>query len=131
MSIIQIHQTAGEQSFQTVAPGVEIAFLRRHPGTGSSFLVRMAKGATAPLHDHPGGEETYLVSGKLRIEKRTDATGAPVPDAHLDAGDFLFAPPGEMHEGYAEEAALFFVMAPGGLARAERLAGQPRPGRTV
>ena len=90
--------------FRSVAPGVELCMLRQHPDRGATFLIRMAAGAHAPLHDHPGGEETYLISGKLRIGTRD-----------LVAGDYHYAPPGEIHDGYAEEAAVFFVVAPGGL----------------
>src|SRR3954470_2627719 len=91
-------------AFTTVAPGVEMAVLRRHPDRGATLMFRMAAGAHAPHHDHPGGEETYLVSGKLRIA-----------GTQLTAGDYYYAPPGEVHDGFAEEAAVFFVVAPGGI----------------
>jgi len=113
------YRTHQDQAFDTVAPGVEICVLRRHAGApgaprgpavlaGSTIVFRMAKGARAPLHDHPGGEETYLVSGRLRVGERT-----------LSAGDYLWTAPGEVHDGFAEEASVFFVVLPDGL----RLAG--------
>jgi quercetin dioxygenase-like cupin family protein len=70
----------------------------------STVLVRMAKGADAQLHNHPGGEETYMVSGKLRVG-----------DHLLGAGDYLWTPPGVAHDGHAEEDAVFFVVLPAGL----------------
>lgn len=91
-------------AFRAVAPGVELAVLRRHDRGGATLLFRMARGAHAPLHDHPGGEETYLVSGKLRIANHL-----------LLPGDYNYAPPGEVHDGYAEEDSVFFVVAPGGI----------------
>ncbi len=103
--------------FQPIAPGVELGVLRRHADRGMTFLIRMAPGAHAPLHDQPGGEETYMLAGRLRIAHRTDATGAALADATVAAGEYFFAPPGETHDGYAEEAALFFVVAPGGVTR--------------
>jgi len=108
-------QSSEAPAFHTVAPGVELCFLRRHTDRGTTFLVRMAAGAHAQLHDHPGGEETYLISGKLRIGERD-----------LVPGDYYYAPPGEIHDGYAAEAALFFVVAPGGLVPV----GEPRPVQT-
>jgi len=93
-----------DYSFDTVAPGVQFCFLRRHGGgKGLTVLVRMEKGAHAQLHDHPGGEETYLVSGKLRIGSRV-----------LLPGDYLWTAAGERHDGFAEEESLFFVVLPGG-----------------
>ncbi len=68
------------------------------------MFVRMAAGAYAPLHGHAGGEETYLISGKLRVGEDC-----------LVAGDYLWTPPGVTHDGHAEEETLFFVVLPGGL----------------
>ncbi|WP_438025413.1 cupin domain-containing protein [Sorangium sp. So ce233] len=94
-----------DQPFETVAPGVQFSFLRRHGGgPGLTVLVRMEKGARARPHNHPGGEETYLVSGKLRVGERV-----------LSPGDYLWTAPGESHDGYAEEESVFFVVLPGGL----------------
>src|SRR4051812_11218997 len=90
--------------FRTVAPGVELAVIRRHDAGGLTFMMRMAAGAHAPEHDHPGGEETYILTGRLRIGQR-----------ELVPGDYYYAPPGELHDGYAHEATTFFVVAPGGV----------------
>jgi quercetin dioxygenase-like cupin family protein len=106
------HRLHQEQSFRTVAPGVEICVLRQHAGAqpgpaiaaGSTVMFRMAKGAHAPHHDHPGGEETYLISGRLRVGERT-----------LLPGDYLWTAPGEAHDGFAEEPSVFFVVLPDGL----------------
>jgi quercetin dioxygenase-like cupin family protein len=107
------HRSHTEQSFETLSPGVELCVLRAHRGApeatgspvaaGSTVLFRMAKGAHAPRHDHPGGEETYLVSGKLRVGERV-----------LLPGDYLWTAPGESHDGVAEEESVFFVVLPGG-----------------
>ncbi len=93
-----------ERTFRTVGPGVETCILRKHDGKGITYLVRMQKGASSPAHGHPDGEETYIVSGTVRIGGR-----------RLVAGDYLYTPPGESHDGHAEETALFFVIAPGGI----------------
>jgi quercetin dioxygenase-like cupin family protein len=105
-------------AFRTVSPGVELCALRRHADRGLTFMIRMAPGAYAPLHDHPGGEETYLIAGALRIGDRL-----------LVPGDYYYAPPGEIHEGYAaEHGAVFFVVAPGGLVPiARETAAAPAP----
>jgi quercetin dioxygenase-like cupin family protein len=106
-----------EQPFTPIAEGVEMRVLRRHE-RGMTFLIRMRPGAVAPLHEHPGGEETFVLEGRLRIQKRVTAERAPEPDIVLSKGEYAFVPPGEVHAGLAEEGALFLVVAPGGIARA-------------
>lgn len=102
MTIFQPNQS---NAWKTVAPGVEFSVLRTHdqPG-GQTLLVRMAAGAHAPLHNHPGGEETYLVSGKLRVGEH-----------ELTPGDYLWTPPNVAHDGHADGETVFFVVLPGGL----------------
>ncbi len=92
--------------------------MRVHPDGGLTFLVRMRKGARAERHGHPGGEETCILSGRLRIDRRVVDDQQPQPDVVLAAGDHAFVLPGEVHEGIAEEATTFFVVAPGGIAAA-------------
>jgi len=106
MTTFQSHR---DNTWRTVAPGVEFCVLRAHGGDGMTLLVRMAAGADARLHDHRGGEETYIVSGKLRIGER-----------HLVAGDYLWTQPGESHDGHAEVETVFFVVLPDGLQVVER-----------
>lgn len=103
--------------FHERSPGVELGVLRTHDNGGLTFLIRMKRGARAQRHGHPGGEETYMLSGRVRIDRRVDAQGQPVPDTTLQTGDYLFAPPGEVHEGYAEEDTTFLVVTPGGLSK--------------
>jgi quercetin dioxygenase-like cupin family protein len=111
------HAQESGRVFAPIAEGVELSLLRKHDGAGATFLIRMARGARAPRHDHAGGEETYVLRGRLRICGRVDAAQNPAPDLVLAAGEYGFAPPGETHEGVAEEEALFLVVAPGGVAR--------------
>src|SRR4051794_22017816 len=101
--------------YQTIADGVEIRFARRHPDGGMSFYIRMKKGAHAPRHAHPGGEETCVLGGTLRIEARVDKEGAALPALVVAAGEYAWAPAGETHEGEAVEDTVFFVVAPGGV----------------
>jgi quercetin dioxygenase-like cupin family protein len=107
--------TTSPNDYEQLTEGVQIRFLRRAPDGGMTFFIRMKKGAHAPRHAHPGGEETCVLSGTLRIEQRIDHTGATHPDLVVSAGDYAFAPAGETHEGVALEDTVFFVVAPAGV----------------
>jgi quercetin dioxygenase-like cupin family protein len=104
--------------FVPISPGVEMRTLRVHPDGGRTFMIRMDPGARAPFHDQPGGEETFLLSGDLRIVDRLDAAGLALPDATLGEGEYFYASSGERHAGISDKGALFFVVAAGGVVPA-------------
>lgn len=108
-------------AFVSRSPGVEIALLRRLADGSLTFIVRMQNKARAERHGHPGGEETYLLSGELRIDRRVGPDNQPLPDVVLSAGDYVYVLPGEVHEGVAEEeGTTFLVIAPGGIDRGSK-----------
>lgn len=47
----------------------------------TTILLQFEPNATYPYHNHPGGEEIYVLSGEVIIE-----------DAILKAGDYLYTP---------------------------------------
>lgn len=55
---------------------------RRSP----TILLKFEAGARYPLHDHPGGEEVFILEGDLHLGKD-----------HLFAGDYLFTAPNNLH----------------------------------
>lgn len=81
--------------------GVELAPLRVVGGAAGTALLRFAAGARSPAHRHPGGEDLYVVSGRLRVG-----------DVVLGAGDFLHTAPGGVHDAEAEAATLVLVTVP-------------------
>lgn len=68
--------------------GIFVKTLRVDPvsGRAPSFLLRFEPGASYPSHNHPAGEELFVLSGTCVIEGTT-----------LDAGDYLYTPPGSKH----------------------------------
>ncbi|MBV1860246.1 MAG: cupin domain-containing protein [Nannocystaceae bacterium] len=105
-----IHRPHASLRWSAQGPGLDVSVLRAEPQGTTTMFIRMAAGSHAPLHDHAGGEETYVISGRLRV-------GTHV----LTAGDYLWTPPGVAHDGEAEEDTLFFVVLPRGF----QLASQP------
>lgn len=83
-------------------PGVAIKVLRRDTVTGAStFLLRFDAGARFPLHDHPGGEEVFVMQGDLRV-------GGDL----LKTGDYLYTAPHDAHAVSSERGCVLFVSTP-------------------
>jgi quercetin dioxygenase-like cupin family protein len=68
--------------------GISVKPLRTESATGraQSFMLRFDPGAKYPYHSHPAGEELFVVSGSCVIEGEM-----------LEAGDYLYTPPGSKH----------------------------------
>jgi len=100
-----VHKRAeGRRWTATAYPGVEVCGLRKNDRDGGAVLVRIAQGARFPLHDHPGGEEVYVVSGR-----------AIIGDVGVAAGDYLWTPPSGTHDLRAEEDTVLFVTSANGI----------------
>jgi quercetin dioxygenase-like cupin family protein len=87
-------------NWRPVRAGVTLTPLKMERGAGS-FLMRYEPGSRSPTHTHPGGEEIYVVSGKGRLD-----------DLAIEAGDFIFTPPGEGHTLHAETEVIIHVVLP-------------------
>lgn len=49
-------------------PGISVKLLRSDKATGeSTALVRFAPNTRFPAHDHPAGEEVFVVEGEVTI----------------------------------------------------------------
>ena len=51
-----------------------------------TMLLKFEAGARYPLHNHPAGEEIFVLEGDIHLGKD-----------HLLAGDYLFTAPNNMH----------------------------------
>ena len=98
--MMQLTPTA-EVPIVPVREGVTITPLRMEKGAGT-FLMHYAPGSRCPAHTHPDGEEIYVISGKGRLD-----------DLPIQAGDFIWTPPGEAHVLYAETEVVIHVTLPG------------------
>lgn len=84
-------------------PGVFVKSLRYDEATRRSktILLKFERGASYPYHNHPGGEEIYVLEGKVTIE-----------GALLGTGDYLYTPPGFRHGVWSEEGCVLLLVIP-------------------
>ena len=82
--------------------GVSVKPLRRDAETGgSTAMVRLEPGARFPAHNHPAGEEVFVLEGDVRIGPH-----------RLKAGDYLYTPPNGKHAASSEGGCVFLVTLP-------------------
>lgn len=82
-------------------PGREVLTLYDEPGHPEKMrLVRFAPGTRAAEHDHPGGEEIFVVSGSI-----ADADGT------YPEGTWARFPDGSRHQPWSEEGCTLYVKA--------------------
>ncbi len=75
-----------EGAWQPLHPGVTMKFLHDH-GEAQSFLLRLAPGASIPMHSHDGDELCVVLEGTVRLN-----------DVEGRAGTFHLALPGSGHQ---------------------------------
>ncbi len=78
--------------------GVSVCVLHHNNVEGRAAFLRFEAGARFPSHDHPGGGEAYVIRGCVTVGGRV-----------LEAGDFLWTPPGGVHDLTARVPSLIFV----------------------
>ena len=83
--------------------GVFVKVLRFDKATrrAPTILLKFDAGATYPAHDHPGGEEIFVIKGDLKLGKD-----------HLYAGDYLYTPPNGKHAVRSENGCVVLVSVP-------------------
>ena len=104
MDLIRVNSSDRKWASLPYGKGVTLSPLLPNERGGGSALLRFEPRSKFPAHDHPGGEEVYVVEGSLRIG-----------DQALQAGDYLWTPPGGIHDAESEEGCVLFLSAPGGI----------------
>lgn len=66
-----------------------------------SFLLKFEAGASYPNHNHPAGEEIFVLEGEIRFG----------PD-HLHTGDYLYTAPGNTHSAFSRTGCIMLFMVP-------------------
>lgn len=85
------------------AAGVFVKVLRFDQATrrAPTILLKFEAGASYPAHNHPGGEELFVLEGDLRVGKD-----------HLRAGDYLYTAPNGKHAVRSETGCVVLVSVP-------------------
>jgi quercetin dioxygenase-like cupin family protein len=93
---------SAEAEWVAVAPGVSSRRLRLDKETGAAtVLLKFEPGTSFPAHNHPGGEEVYVLEGEIKIGGQT-----------LRAGDYLYTPPDGKHAASTKEGCVFLLAVP-------------------
>lgn len=66
-----------------------------------TFLLKFEPGASYPNHNHPQGEEVFVLEGEVRF-------GA----VELRAGDYLYTPPGMAHAVHSRAGCVMLLVVP-------------------
>lgn len=86
-----------------ITKGIFVKSLRFDKATNRppTFLAKFEPGASYPNHNHPGGEEIYVLEGEVRF-------GAD----HLCAGDYLYTAPGNTHSAFSKTGCVMLFVVP-------------------
>jgi len=83
--------------------GIFVKILRRdeQANRAPTILLKFDPGAKYPFHNHPAGEEIFVMQGSVKIE-----------GADLYAGDYLYTPPGFKHAVSTETGCVLLLTIP-------------------
>jgi quercetin dioxygenase-like cupin family protein len=83
--------------------GVDVKVLRfdKSAGRAPTILLRFQAGATYPPHNHPGGEEIFVLEGDVRLG-----------GDQLHAGDYLYTAPHNKHAVKSDGGCVLLVVVP-------------------
>jgi len=83
--------------------GIYVKVLRYDEATKRppTFMLKFDAGASYPNHNHPGGEEVFVLEGEVRF--------GPTP---LNAGDYLYTPPGARHSVFSRNGCTMLFVVP-------------------
>ena len=66
-----------------------------------TFLLKFEAGASYPAHNHPAGEEIFVIEGDIHLGKD-----------HLHAGDYLYTVPNGKHAVRSESGCVVLIKTP-------------------
>lgn len=84
-------------------PGIWVKSLlfNEEQGRSTTIQLKFDPGASYPYHNHPAGEEIFVLQGEAIIENQL-----------LSEGDYLYTPAGFKHSVYSKTGCLLFFVVP-------------------
>jgi quercetin dioxygenase-like cupin family protein len=71
-------------------------------GRAPSIMLKFEPGASYPYHNHPSGEELFVLDGSCFIN-----------ETKLEKGDYLYTPPNAKHSVRSETGCIILFIVPG------------------
>ena len=95
-----VHVRGSTLEWKRAAPGVGRIALRDDAPTGAqTLLFKFEPRASYPEHDHPTGEDIYVIEGDMQIG-----------DFSLTKGDYFRTPPGGRNSNRSEHGCVVLVV---------------------
>jgi quercetin dioxygenase-like cupin family protein len=100
---VSSHQIEWKPLVEPGISGIFVKVLRFDEETqrAPTILLKFEAGATYPAHNHPGGEEIFVLEGDIQIGKD-----------HLFEGDYLFTAPNNIHAARSVNGCIVLVKVP-------------------
>ncbi|MBS1791683.1 MAG: cupin domain-containing protein [Acidobacteria bacterium] len=101
--LVRSHEIAWLPLPETGVSGIFVKVLRFDQAThrAPTILLKFEAGATYPAHNHPGGEEIFVLEGDIKLGKD-----------YLHAGDYLYTSPNGKHAVWSENGCIVLVNVP-------------------
>jgi quercetin dioxygenase-like cupin family protein len=101
--LVRSNEVAWQPLAEPGIVGVSVKVLRFDPvqGRAPTILLKFDRGARYPAHNHPGGEEIFVLEGDIRVGKDL-----------LHAGDYLHTVPNNVHAVHSENGCVVLVNVP-------------------
>src|SRR5216684_3842359 len=101
--LVRTDEIEWQQLHEPGVTGVFVKVLRYDEATrrAPTILLKFDAGATYPAHNHPGGEEVFVLEGDLKLGKD-----------HLYAGDYLYTSPNGKHAVRSAKGCVVLVSVP-------------------
>jgi quercetin dioxygenase-like cupin family protein len=101
--VARSHQMEWQPLVEPGVSGIFVKVLRydKQAHRAPTILLRFDPGARYPAHNHPGGEEVFVLEGDLKLGQD-----------HLQAGDYLYTAPDNKHAVWSEQGCVVLVSVP-------------------
>ncbi len=104
--LVRTHSVDWKPLAEPGVSGIFVKVLRfdKETGRAPTILLKFDAGAAYPAHNHPGGEEVFVIEGDISLGKDD-----------LQVGDYLYTPPNGKHAARSRNGCTVLVNVPQGV----------------